>query len=298
MKKKIIGIIGKGFVGSAVAQGFSQAVGYDAEILIYDKDPLKCQNSLREVVEKSEIVFISVPTPANEDGSINLKILESCLNEISDEVEKRKSYEPIFLIRSTVVPGTTSNLQKTFPNLKLVFNPEFLTERSAHFDFISQTRVVLGGEKENLDKVKELYQHRFGKNLSFIQTNYQSAELIKYVCNTFFATKISFLNEMKLLADKIDANWDEVIEGFLRDGRVGNSHSSVPGPDGKVGFGGSCFPKDIQALINFGDLNGIDLSVLKGAWKTNLKIRPEKDWEKLEGRAVTKNLNKKMETDS
>ena len=144
-----------------------------------------------------------------------MKILESCLKEVSDEAEKIKSYEPIFLIRSTVVPGTTSNLQKTFPNLKLVFNPEFLTERSAHFDFISQTRVVLGGEKENLDKVKELYQHRFGKNLSFIETNYQSAELIKYVCNTF-ATKISFLNEMKLLADKIDANWDEVLEVFER----------------------------------------------------------------------------------
>ena len=288
MKKKVIGIIGRGFVGTAVAHGFSQAVGYDAEILIYDKDPLKSQDTLDDVVKKSEIVFISVPTPSNEDGSINIKILDDCLEEISKQVEKNSSYETVYLIRSTVVPGTTENFQKKFPKLKIVFNPEFLTERSAHFDFISQTRIVLGGERVNVQKVKALYQHRFGKNLSFIETNYQSAELIKYACNTFFATKVSFLNEMKLISDEIDANWEEVLEGFLRDGRVGNSHSSVPGPDGKIGFGGSCLPKDIQALINFGESKGIQLSVLKGAWDTNLRLRPEKDWEKLEGRAVTK----------
>jgi len=288
MNKKIIGIIGRGFVGNAVAHGFSQAVGYDAETLIYDKDPLKSQNSLQEIVEKSEIVFISVPTPSNDDGSINLDTLEACLDEISFEAEKNNAYDSIYLIRSTVVPGTTEKLQRSFSKLKIVFNPEFLTERSALFDFISQTRIVLGGEKENVDKVKALYKHRFGNNLSFIETNYQSAELIKYICNTFFATKVSFLNEMKLLSDSVGARWDEVLEGFLRDGRVGNSHSSVPGPDGKVGFGGSCLPKDIQALINFGDSIGIELSVLKGAWNTNLKIRPEKDWEKLEGRAVIK----------
>ena len=291
MKKKVIGIIGKGFVGTAVAHGFSQAVGYDAEILIYDKDPTKSHDTLDEVVKKSEIVFISVPTPSNKDGSINLKILESCLEEISDKIGKNNSCKTIYLIRSTVVPGTTENFQKRFPNLKLVFNPEFLTERSAHFDFISQTRIVLGGEKVNVEKVKALYKHRFGNNLSFIETNYQSAELIKYVCNTFFATKVSFLNEMKLLSDEIGANWEEVLEGFLRDGRVGSSHSSVPGPDGKLGFGGSCLPKDIQALINFGNNKGIELSVLKGAWDTNLNIRPEKDWEKLEGRAITKKKN-------
>ena len=91
---------------------------------------------------------------------------------------------------------------------------------------------------------------------------------------------------MKLLSDEVGADWDTVIEGFVRDGRVGHSHTQVPGPDGKLGFGGSCFPKDIQALINFGNSLSINLNVLKGAWKTNLKIRPEKDWEKLLGRAI------------
>ena len=92
---------------------------------------------------------------------------------------------------------------------------------------------------------------------------------------------------MKLLSKEVNANWDDVIEGFLRDGRIGHSHVQVPGHDGKLGFGGSCFPKDVQALIKFGDSLDIDLSVLKATWKTNLKVRPEKDWEKLKGRAVT-----------
>ena len=92
---------------------------------------------------------------------------------------------------------------------------------------------------------------------------------------------------MKLLSDQIGVDWNDAVEGFILDGRIGHSHISVPGPDGKFGFGGSCFPKDIQALINFGDQNGIEMHVLKGAWKTNLKVRPEKDWENLKGRAVS-----------
>tara|TARA_Y100001970_G_scaffold250206_1_gene321689 strand:+ start:8239 stop:9114 length:876 start_codon:yes stop_codon:yes gene_type:complete len=287
-----IGIIGRGFVGSAVAQGFSQAVGYNAEIRIFDKDPLKKIDSLEDVVKHSEFVFISVPTPSNQDGSINLDILEACLEEIDQTANKLNAYEAIYLIRSTVVPGTTRKFQAKFKNLKFVFNPEFLTERSANFDFISQTRFVLGGEKNNVSKVRDLYKDRFGKSVSIIETDYESAELIKYVCNTFFATKVSFLNEMKLVAAKVDANWEDVMEGFLRDGRVGNSHSQVPGPDGKLGFGGSCFPKDIQALINFGNSIDVDLAVLKGAWKTNLEVRPEKDWEDLLGRAVIEKKDK------
>ena len=284
MKK--IGIIGRGFVGNAVANGFSEGTGFKAEIKIFDTNPLRSTHSLEEVIKESEVVFISVPTPSNKDGSINLEILEKCLEQINKEANKLKQYDCIFLIRSTIVPGTTRFFQKKFPNLKLVFNPEFLTERSANFDFISQTRYVLGGEKKYTKIVKELYELRFGNTISVIETNFESAELIKYVCNTFFATKVSFLNEMKLLSDEVGADWDTIIEGFVRDGRVGHSHTQVPGPDGKKGFGGSCFPKDIQALINFGDSLSINLNVLKGAWKTNLKVRPEKDWEELLGRAV------------
>ena len=286
MKK--IGIIGKGFVGSAVAHGFSEATGYQAEIKIFDKNPLRSTNSLEELVTSSDVIFISVPTPSNKDGSINLEILSQCLSEINHIATQTDSYNAVYLIRSTVVPGTTRSFQEQFPKLKLVFNPEFLTERSANFDFISQSRFILGGSEDNAKAVSDLYKDRFGNSVSVIITDYESAELTKYVCNTFFATKVSFLNEMRILSDKVNANWDDVMEGFLRDGRIGSSHSQVPGPDGKFGFGGSCFPKDIQALIHFADGLEIDLSVLKGAWKTNIKVRPEKDWEELVGRAVVK----------
>ena len=169
----------------------------------------------------------------------------------------------------------------------MVFNPEFLTEKNAKFDFINETKFVVGGPKENVKKVSNLYQWRFGKSISVIETDFESAEMIKYLTNTFFATKVSFMNDMKLLSEKIGANWEDVLEGFASDKRVGPTHLSVPGHDGKYGFGGSCFPKDIQALIYFSEKLGLDMSVLKGAWKTNLKVRPEKDWEKLEGRALT-----------
>ena len=285
MNNKIrIGIIGKGFVGTAVAHGFSSQTGFGASIKIYDIDPSKSINDLEETVNDSDFIFLSVPTPSKKDGSIDLSILLDAINSI-DKVNSNSSN--IILVRSTVVPGTTRDIQNQFPNLNLVFNPEFLTERSATFDFINQTRVILGGSPEHTSLVSKLYKKRFGEYLPVLETTFETAELIKYMNNLFFATKVSFLNEMKLLADKVGVEWNDAVEGFILDGRVGHSHLQVPGPDGKLGFGGSCFPKDIQALINFAKENGIDMHVLEGAWETNLKVRPEKDWEKLKGRAVS-----------
>ena len=281
--KKNIGIIGKGFVGNAVAHGFSSGAGYEANIFIHDKNPDLSQHSLEEVIDNSDFIFISVPTPSNKDGSINLDIVDNVLNEVSKYDSKNN---PIILLRSTIVPGTSRKIQEKYKNLKLVFNPEFLTERSAIFDFLSQTRYVLGGRTEDTKKVADLYRNRFGKSITIIETNFESAELIKYVSNCFFATKVAFMNEMKLISDKVDADWETVVEGFVRDGRVGHSHINVPGPDGKFGFGGSCFPKDIQAMIKFFEQNNLSANVLKGAWETNLTVRPEKDWENLKGRAV------------
>jgi len=284
--KNRIGIIGKGFVGSAVAHGFSDQTGYSAEIRIFDKDPIRSENSLEETVNQSDFIFLSVPTPASNTGEIDLSFVEEALSKI-DKINKSDSN--IVLLRSTVTPGTSLMLQKKFSNLRIVFNPEFLTERSALFDFINQSRIILGGDSKYTKKVKDLYRHRFGDYLPVIETNYETAELIKYMNNLFFATKVSFLNEMKLVADKTNVDWDKAMEGFVMDGRVGHSHLSVPGPDGKLGFGGSCFPKDIQAMINLGKSMGLDMHTISGAWKTNLQVRPEKDWETLEGRAVVKN---------
>ena len=279
-----IGIVGNGFVGSSVAFGFSPQTGCDAEVKIYDKDESKSLNSLSDVVNKSDYIFVSVPTPSNSDGSINLDIVYDIFNEMN---ELNNKTDNVFLLRSTVTPGTTRKLQIRFHNLNIVFNPEFLTERSAKFDFINQSRFIVGGNWGSTTKVEHLYQWRFGKSTPVIKTNFETAEMIKYMNNCFFATKVSFLNEMYQIAEKCGVDWNMAVEGFVRDGRIGHSHLSVPGPDGKLGFGGSCFPKDIQAMIHFAQTLDIHPDVLIGAWEKNLDVRPEEDWKKLKGRAVT-----------
>ena len=279
-----IGIIGKGFVGSAVEHCFSCDPNFKIDIKIYDKNPDLSTYTLEETINGSEIIFLSVPTPANSDGSINIDIVESVLSEIS----QCHNNNNIILLRSTVIPGTTEYFSKKFPELKIVFNPEFLTEKNANDDFMNQSRIILGGEKKLTNKVAELYNWRFNNSIPIIETNFQTAELIKYMNNCFLATKISFMNEMKLIASKIEVDWDKAVEGFIGDPRVGNSHVNVPGNDGKLGFSGSCFPKDLQAIIHFAESMNIDTKVLKGAWETNLEVRPSKDWEKLKGRAIIK----------
>ena len=277
-----IGIVGNGFVGSSVAFGFSPQTGCDAEVKIYDKDGSKATHSLGSVLT-SDFVFVSVPTPSNTDGSINLDVVYNVFDEMN---KLNHRTDNVFLLRSTVTPGTTRKLQRKFRNLNIVFNPEFLTERSAKLDFINQSRFILGGLKKNVNKVEKLYKWRFGETTPVIKTNYETAEMIKYMNNCFFATKVSFLNEMYQIADACGVDWDMAVEGFVRDGRIGHSHMSVPGPDGKFGFGGSCFPKDIQAMINFAESLDVYPEVLIGAWNKNLEVRPEEDWKKLKGRAI------------
>ena len=277
-----IGIVGNGFVGSSVAFGFSPQTGCDAEIKIYDKDASKATHSLESTLT-SDFIFVSVPTPSNPDGSINLDVVYNVFKEMNNLNHRTDN---VFLLRSTVTPGTTRKLQRKFRNLNIVFNPEFLTERSAKLDFINQARFILGGRKKDTNKVEKLLKCRFGETMPVIKTTYETAELIKYMNNCFFATKVSFLNEMYQIADACGADWDMALEGFARDGRIGHSHLNVPGPDGKFGFGGSCFPKDIQAMIHFAKTFNIDSSVLEGAWNKNLDVRPEEDWKKLKGRAI------------
>jgi nucleotide sugar dehydrogenase len=286
-----IGIFGNGFVGSSVAFGFSPQTGCDGvEMKIYDKQADKATNSLEEVVLDSDFIFISVPTPMKQDGSISLDIIYDVFKEIDSVLDYEAEKQPILLLRSTVTPGTTRKIQQDYPRMRLVFNPEFLTERSAKLDFINQARFVLGGDWGDCTAVEGLYQWRFGKHIPVIKTNYETAEMIKYMCNCFFATKVSYMNEMRKISDKIGANWEDCIDGFSLDGRVGHSHLNVPGPDGKFGFGGSCFPKDIQAMIHFAQTLDIHPNVLLGTWETNLDVRPEEDWKELKGRAIIEEI--------
>ena len=213
-----------------------------------------------------------------EDGSQDLSFVET--------VFEKANNKPLYILKSTVLPGTTEKLSKQYPKCKIIFSPEFLTERTAKLDMLTQSRIILGGELLLTEKARDLFNLRF-KNKNIIQTDSKTAELIKYMNNTFFATKVSIMNEFKLLCDKIGANWEDALMGFVSDGRIGDSHLNVPGHDGKLGYGGTCFPKDVNALLFFSKKHKIELNSIAGGWITNLKVRPEKDWEKKEGRSVT-----------
>lgn len=277
MKKFSVGIIGNGFVGEAQAFAFSPV----SKVLIYDLDPLKSKNKLEEV-HSCDFVFVCVPTPMDSNGNQDF----SFVNQVFQKAQKH----PIYIIKSTILPGSTDKLKSDFSDLKIIFSPEFLTERTAKLDMMTQARVILGGEIEDVNRVEKLFLMRF-KNKNIIKTDAVTAELVKYMNNSFLATKVSIMNEFKLLSDKIGANWDDALNGFAADGRIGDSHLNVPGHDGKLGYGGTCFPKDICSIINFAKLNGIDLNAIEGGWKTNLKVRPERDWESKIGRSVSKKID-------
>lgn len=273
-----IGIIGNGFVGSAVFMGFIHHVG---NLKVYDKDINRSANTLKECIGQ-DIVFICLPTPMSlsGNGKCDLTIIKSCFNEINN-----LGSSSILVIKSTVPIGTTLSFQQEFPKLKILHSPEFLTARTAKLDFITPSRNVVGFPKGFYckqhsvpAKLVSLYKERFHGVETFLMDS-DSTEMIKYIANCFFATKISYFNEVKLLCDKMDIDFEEAMKGVLSDGRIAISHYQVPGHDKKLGFGGTCFPKDINSFINLMTENGIEPNVLKGVWKTNLNVRPEKDWE-------------------
>ena len=215
----------------------------------------------------------------NEDGSCNTLIVEKVVEELCTGNDKN-----IIVIKSTVPPTTTKKLQERYKN-PICFNPEFLVERTAIKDFENTDTVILGGVLDATTKLKQFYSKIF-PSAYIIKTDSTTAELVKYLINTFLSVKVSFANEIHNICQQLSVDYDKVIEYSIHDNRLGNSHWAVPGPDGKFGFGGSCFPKDVNALIKVAECMDIPTSVLIGAWATNLIVRPEKDWEELKGRAV------------
>jgi len=231
-------------------------------------------------------VFISVPTPMEEvrGGKIDLSILNNALEAIQKVKNKNN---PVLVIKSTVVPGTMEDLQLRFGDLRLVFSPEFLTERYARLDFINSARIVLGGNEKDVKLVSDILRPRF-PGTKFIETDFATSQLIKYMANCFFAVKVSFMNEMAQICEAAGADWQTALAGFISDGRIGNSHLQVPGHDGDLGFGGKCFPKDINAMIHRSEELMIEPTVMKAAWKKNLEVRKNLDWADIDG-AVSNN---------
>lgn len=275
-----VGIIGLGFVGTAVETGL-QALVKNIEIRAHDK--YKPSESLEEVVENSDILFICLPTPMNEDGSCNISIIEKEIKNIRKLTKKPK----IIVIKSTVPPGTTLKLQEDDKKNFYVFNPEFLTEKNFINDFLEQDRIILGhdlGDETDLSKLFALYREfiKNQKNPGKIIVSYSDeAEMLKYMTNCFLATKVIFFNEMKEICQAGSVNYESVLGLLALDKRVGNTHVKVPGPDGKHGFGGSCFPKDLNALIAYARDRNVDPMLLDAVWSKNLLVREEYEWENL-----------------
>jgi UDPglucose 6-dehydrogenase len=278
-----IGIVGQGFVGSAVKAGFCDYIS----VLTYDKDPIKestC-NSLYEIVEKTDVIFVCLPTPMRKTGQCDLSIIDSVVHEI-DEIAGKLNKEKIAIIKSTIPPGTTEELNKEVENIQIVFNPEFLTEANHIHDFKNQTRIIIGGPRPSSTIVKSVFRKVF-PTVPIIKTGSNTAEMVKYFTNCFLATKVTFANEMYQVCQKIDVDYDKVTEYALHDKRIGRSHLSVPGPDGDLGFGGHCFPKDLNAIIYLASVLGVDATLLSAVDEKNNTLRSNRDWEKMIGRAVS-----------
>ena len=281
-----IGIVGQGFVGGALNEGMKHAFNIET----YDKfvaERSTC-SSLEQLVGRVDVIFVCLPTPMRKDGSCDLRIVEGAILEIDDICGRNEYLGKIAVIKSTIPPGTTESLNDRVGYIQVVFNPEFLTEANAVDDFKNQTRIIVGGPRPGSSVVKNVFRKAF-KQTPIIKTGSNTAEMVKYFTNCFLSTKVSFCNEIRQICEPLGIDYDKIVEYALYDNRLGKSHWSVPGPDGHRGFGGHCFPKDLNALMYVARSLGVDPIVMAGVWDKNLEVRTDasRDWEKMSGRAVS-----------
>ena len=259
-----IGIIGNGFVGNAIYQNFKDKV----ECKVYDVRIHRSYNTIEDAVN-SDIVFVCLPTPMKENGECDLSYVLEFFKHAETKNEKT-----LFVIKSTVPIGTTKKVCQSRQDLKVVHNPEFLTAVNAAEDFKNADRHIIGGKQSWCMILRDFYKEYFSNTPIQVVTSNES-ETIKYFANSFLAAKISFFNNLYEICEKFEMNFDSVKNGICTDDRIGFAHTKVPGPDGMMGFGGYCFPKDINALINTLKENDIDASLFESAWKYNQKVRRE-----------------------
>ena len=294
-----IGIIGLGFVGlsfgSVLASKGHSVIGVDVDkeklkkikdgvIPFYEpglqsilkkalKKDLKVSSSISDV-EKCSLIFVTVGTPQKRSGEIDLTMVKNVIDKIGKLLSKTQ-HKPIIIIKSTVIPGTTRDVilsilqrvsgKKVGKDFGLVTNPEFLRETMAVHDTLYPHVIVLGGDNNSfLKKVKRFY-YNLHHNVPIVLTNYGTAEIIKYANNSFLATKISFINQIASICEKIpDADIDDVSRTIGLDPRIGKLFLDA-GP----GYGGSCLPKDIKAIIDFSTKTGVNPTLLTAVEKTN-----------------------------
>lgn len=280
-----IGIIGYGYVGQAVAQGFTKISNGKDIIRFYDK--YKESLPLQEVIEKSEFIFVALPTPMKKDESgIDLEIIDSMIPEITKYTDNT---DKIIIIKSTVTPGTTAKYEKMYPKSKFCFSPEFLTEANFLDDFVNAERTVIGANNDLISRrIAVAFKERFTKTVIY-QTDPTTAETVKYFANAFLSVRVTFANFFYDYCQKIGIKYEEMKKMAAADHRIGDFHLDVTT---MRGFGGKCFPKDLVALIGEFKKAGVETSLLETMWDYNKRIRKVHDWEEIPF-AVEDNTNDK-----
>ena len=226
------------------------------------------------LIKNCDMIFVTVGTPQKINGEIELSMIKKAVKSIGQVIRKTKK-NPIIFIKSTVIPGTTKKIilpilekesgKKANKDFGVISNPEFLQESNAIRDTKCPHAIILGGENTKYMKKAKKFFSKMHPNISIIITKYQTAEMIKYANNSFLATKISFINQLSNICQNIpDADVDDVASAIGLDPRIGKLFLSA-GP----GYGGSCLPKDMSALINFGSSVGANTTFLKAVKKTN-----------------------------
>jgi UDPglucose 6-dehydrogenase len=259
-----IGIVGMGFVGNAVYNGFKDKY----ETIPYDKYKKKYSDIKR--LEQATMIFVCVPTPMKKTGEIDPSIVYSVIKDL--EGLNLKKYA-IIIIKSTIIPDIAEGMQKV-SKLNIAFNPEFLTERTANRDFVTANRVVIGtNNTATFNRIKRMYK-RILPYASYFKTDAKTAVMVKYATNALLAGQVGLANEIYQICEKLGIKYKDIKRALFLDERMGR-HINVPGPDGKLGFGGHCLPKDLMALIECSVKHNYHPQLLKELWSSNRRIRPE-----------------------
>jgi len=244
---EIIGIIGIGFVGGAIYKSFKKK---GINVLGYDINDINKEYNTFEECLVSDILFLCLPTQFNETTKCYDKsIIISVLNDLNNN-----KYSGLVVIKSTVEPITTDNLQEKFPELKLFHNPEFLSAATAYEDFHNQSHIVIGKSNKTSDedlKEIEIFYHNYYPDAKISLCSSTESESMKIYLNCFYSVKIQFFNELYLLCDKTKTNYNNVLDLMLKNNWINPMHTKVPGTDGMLSYGGYCFPKDTNALLEF-----------------------------------------------
>ena len=254
--KLSVGIIGIGVVGATLRRYFEKR---EIKPFLYDKN--KNIGSLEEV-NRADVIFICVPSPFTKEKGFDLSFVEEAVSNIKEE--------KIIVIKSTVWPGTTEKFQKEYPQHKFLFNPEFLIEKTADENMQNPDRQIIGYTKEShniAEKILNLLPEAPFKKI----IKSQEAEMVKYFGNSFLSTKVIFANQIYELCQNLGIDYEIVRKCASADKRIGPSHLDVHYGDYR-GYSGKCFPKDIRALIQFADLNGVNLKLHKTVEEINNQL--------------------------